>query len=139
MQPFQIVVRALPNSELTERSVTLGDREVTALRVPAELQATPLGVSFEQAAEVLETFPRMYFEPDGSFVWVSASDEAQAWQVDGNLYDRDGSLIAIDLKGTCDKESLARLLNVFRAEGHELMVELVREALFVRESDFLQD
>ena len=138
MQPFRIVIRAIPNSELPTRSVALGGRDVTALIVPAQLQATPLGVSFEQAAEVLETFPRMHFEPDGSFVWVSSSEEDEAWQVDGNLYDRDESLIAIDLKGTCTQLRLTQLLDVFRAAGRELMIEVVRDAVFVRERDFLE-
>ena len=138
MQPFHIVIRAFPQGELPSQPMTLGGREVTAFSVPAEQQATPLGVSFEQAAEMLETFPRMFFEPDGSFVWVSSSDEEAAWQVDGNLYDRDGSLIAIDLKGTCEQTQLVRLFHVLRVEGRELMIELVREAIFVREHDFLE-
>lgn len=138
MQPFHIVIRALPIGELPTHPMTLAGRAVTALIVPADQQATPLGVSFEQAAEMLETFPRMFLEPDGSFVWVSSSEEEAAWQVDGNLYDRDESLIAIDLKGTCGQMHFAQLLDVFRADGHELMIELVRNAVFVRESDFLK-
>ncbi len=136
MQPFHIVIRALPNRELPTQQITLAGRDVTALIVPAELQATPLGVSFEQATDALELFPRMHVEPDGSFVWVSSSEE-ECWQVDGNLYDRDGSLIAIDLKGTCSQTSLAQLFDVFRAAGGELMIELVRDAVFVRKRDFL--
>ncbi|MEO8496554.1 MAG: hypothetical protein ABI614_15920 [Planctomycetota bacterium] len=138
MRSFHVVIRALPNMELPERTIVLAGVEIAALTVPSELQATPLGVSFEQAAEILETFPRLYFEPDGSFVWVSSSDEQAAWQLDGNLYDRDGSLIAIDLKGTCDRAHLAQLLDVFRADGSELMMQVVRDAVFVREEAFLE-
>lgn len=137
MHPFHIVIRALPNRELPTQPIKLAGRDVDALIVPPELQATPLGVSFEQAAEMLETFPRMHVEPDGSFVWVSPS-EVEVWQVDGNLYDRDGSLIAIDLKGACSQMQLARLLDVFRADGRELMIEVVRDAVFLRERDFLE-
>jgi hypothetical protein len=138
MQPFHIVIRAFPNRELPTQPITLAGRDVDALMVPAELQSTPLGVSFEQAAETLETFPRMHIEPDGSFVWRSISDGDEAWQVDGNLYDRDGSLIAIDLKGACGQTQLARLLDVFRSDGRALMIELIRDAEFVRERDFLE-
>jgi hypothetical protein len=138
MQHFHIVIRALPNSELPTRSMTLAGGVVNALAVPPELQATPLGVSFEKAVQMLDTFPRMHVEPDGSFVWVSSSDEPSAWQVDGNLADRNGSLIAIELKGTCRATQLARLLEVFRAGGRELMFEVVRHAVFVRERDFLE-
>lgn len=137
MQSFQIVIRAFPNAELPTRMLTLADIEVTALLVPAELQATPLGVSFEEAAEKLEQLPRMFFEPDGSFVWVSPADDADAWQVDGNLYDRAGSLVAIDLKGRCGTLQLVELFDIFRLSGAELMVELVRDAVFVHERDFI--
>ena len=137
MLPFHVVIRAIPNAELPMRTITLAGSEVDALIVPPELQATPLGVSFEEAAEKLETFPRLHFEPDGSFVWVSSSEVEEAWQVDGNLYDRDGSLIAIDVKGTCSQIHFARLLDVFRSYNRELMIEVVRDAVFLCERDFL--
>jgi hypothetical protein len=122
---------------LPTQTILLDGVELDALTVPPEFQATPLGVSFEVAAELLEVFPRMYFEPDGSFVWVSSSNDEAVWQVDGNLYDRDGSLIAIDLKGTCNREQLQHLLDVFRAAGRELMIEVARHAVFVHERVFL--
>lgn len=108
------------------------------LVVPPDLQASPLYVSFEQAAKVLEAMPRLHFEPDGSFVWVSGTHDVEPWQVDGNLYDRDESLVAIDLKGTCTRGQLSQLLDVFRSEGRELMIEIVRDAVFVRETHFIE-
>lgn len=137
LDKFHIVIRATPNAELLTRTITLEGRDVDALIVPADLQATPLEVSFEQAAEILATFPRMHVEPDGSFVWVSLAEATEAWQIDGNLYDRDRSLIAIDLKGTCHRTQLGALFDVFRAGGRELMIELVQDGVFVRERDFL--
>ncbi|MCA9142460.1 MAG: hypothetical protein H6821_05735 [Planctomycetaceae bacterium] len=137
MQAFHIVIRALPNTELSTRTVTLADIEVNTLQVPATLQATPLGVSFEEAAAMLERLPRMFLEPDGSFVWVSSAEDAEAWQVDGNLYDRAGSLVAIDLKGRCGKLQFVELFDLFRVSGTELMIELVHDAVFVREHDFV--
>lgn len=137
-QPFHIVIRAVPNTELLTRTITFEGRDVDALIVPADSQATPLEVTFEQAAEMLAAFPRMYVEPDGSFVWVSLAEATEAWQVDGNLYDRDGSLIAIDLKGTCHRTQLVTLFDVFRTGGRELMIEVVRDGVFVRERDFLE-
>jgi len=137
MSPFHVVIRATPNTQLQTRTIALAGREIEAFIVPPELQAMPLGVSFEEAAEQLEAMSRMFFEPDGSFVWVSPSDEQPAWQVDGNLYDRDGSLIAIDVKGTCSQIRLVQLFDVFRTAGRELMIEVVRDAIFIRERDFL--
>lgn len=138
MVPFRIVIKALPDAAVAVQNTTVAGVATGSLTVPAEFQATPLGVSFERAAEMLETFPRMHVEPDGSFVWVSSTDEKTGWQVDGNLYDRAGSLVSIDLKGTCHRTQFAQLLDVFRAEGRELMIELVREAVFLRETDFLK-
>jgi hypothetical protein len=56
-------------------------------------------VSFEQASSALDTLDRLFLEPDGSFVWtgetVADSPEAappRRWQLDGEVYDRDGRL-----------------------------------------------
>ncbi len=138
MQPFHVVVRSLPLAELPKATISIGTKAIDALTVPQTLQATPLDVTFEAAYDELEALPRMYIEPDGSFVWVSIETAEQSWQVDGNLYDRDGSLVAIDLKGTCDREHLTELFNVFRAESRSLMIELVAAAVFVHEADFIQ-
>jgi hypothetical protein len=49
---------------------------------------------FDDVAERLGEVPRLYFEPDGSLVWVGDD-----WQIDGMLYDREGLLQYADLKG----------------------------------------
>lgn len=54
----------------------------------------PLTSRFDEIAESLTQLPRLYFEPDGSLVWVGPD-----WQIDGMLYDRDGVLQYADLKG----------------------------------------
>lgn len=138
MKPFHVIVRALPTVELQTAPTDFDGASIETLLVPSTLQSTPLGISFEVVADELESLPRMFFEPDGSFVWVSAETIAQRWQVDGNLYDRDGSLVAVDLKGICDLEHLTRLLNTFRAEDRRLMIEVVTSAVFVHEADFLE-
>jgi hypothetical protein len=138
MQSFHVIIRAIPNTELLTRTITLDGRDVDALIVPSDLQALPLGVTFEQAVEMLGAFPQMYIEPDGSFVWVSVAKSTESWQVDGNLYDRDGSLIAIDLKGTYYRSQLGKLFDVFRADKRKLMIEIVRDGVFLRERDFLE-
>lgn len=112
-------------------------RLVQTLKVPHESLAAPLGVSFEAAAQSLEQLPRMFFEPDGSFVWTSGQDEP-AWQVDGNLFDRDGRLLFVDLKGTCPVARFEDLLNACGWPATPVMVQLVRQAIFLDEQVFRQ-
>lgn len=59
----------------------------------------PLRTSFEQASERLQQLERLYFEPDGSFTWVVA--ERIGHQIDGMLYDANGQLQYVELKGDC--------------------------------------
>ena len=73
-----------------------------------------LPVSFELAFAEMEQLPRMFIEPDGSFVWRGTSDDGQPWQVDGNLIDRGDVLDYVELKGTCPSE---RLDDVLRTLG----------------------
>ncbi len=57
--------------------------------------------SFESLAEVLGGIPGMYFELDGSFVWVDHKD-TPASQMDGMVYDRLGKLAYIEIRGACN-------------------------------------
>ncbi len=110
---------------------------VTTLAMSAEAMAAPFGISFEEAAERLGRLERMFVEPDGSFVWVSSADEPR-WQVDGHLFDRNGRLLLVDLKGTCDERRFDELLTALGWPETLLVFELVREATFVDESAFRQ-
>ena len=101
----------------------------------ASLATTMLGITFEEAAEALGKLPRMYCEPDGSLVWVSPHGEP-TWQVDGNLFDRGGQLLLVDLKGTCPPAALDQLLAALGWPRVPLMFQLVREAVFLDEATF---
>lgn len=72
----------------------------------------PAGVTFDEAAARLAALPRLYFEPDGSFVWVD-SDGARRWQLDGQLNDRGKQLDHVELKGSCTAAACAALLACF--------------------------
>lgn len=74
----------------------------------------PLAVTFEAALAALEGLPRMFIEPDGSFVWRGTTAAGETWQLDGNLIDRGPALAYVELKGTCPSE---RLDDVLRALG----------------------
>jgi hypothetical protein len=91
--------------------------------------------SFEEFAERVGRFERLYFEPDGSFVWVASKGEP-SWQLDGMVYDRDGRVWYVDLKGTCPTERLDQLLGILGWPQTAVTFQLVREAEFVDEPTF---
>jgi periplasmic divalent cation tolerance protein len=79
-----------------------------------------LKVNFEEVCATLSACPNLHFEPDGSFVWRSASQTADgdlAWQLDGMVYDRHGSVSFLELKGTCDFEAWTTLIQACAAEA----------------------
>ncbi len=102
---------------------------------PHEALAVPLAITFEDAVECLSRLERMYAEPDGSFVWVS-SREGLSWQVDGNLFDREGRVVLVDMKGSCPPDDFDRLLACFGWPAERLLFQLVRPAVFLEEASF---
>jgi len=60
----------------------------------------PCPQSFEGLVEAMHGLPGMYFEMDGSFVWVDHAC-TPAKQMDAMVYDRDGRLAYIEVKGDC--------------------------------------
>jgi hypothetical protein len=136
MLAFHVSVHARPAEAVLNTSPTLADGQpMQTLAVSIEQLATPFAASFEQAGEALANLPRLFFEPDGSFVWVSARGEA-AWQVDGNLFDRAGRLQFVDLKGSCPAEEFDRLLGAFGWPTTTVIFQLVRAAVFLEEAEF---
>ena len=83
-------------------------------------QRQPLPVSFEDAQARLTALERMFFEPDGSFVWVGG--RPVAWQVDGMLYDAAGQLQYVDLRGCCPYPQWRQLLAALAPAGSPLAV-----------------
>jgi hypothetical protein len=133
----------------------IGGRGVSTLAVPHEALSQPFGIAFEEVVNRLNGLERMFSEPDGSFVWTSPAgsgrvsprlasrlgetrlrDDPPAWQVDGNLFDRGGRLLFVDLKGTCPAEEFDRLLAAFGWPETPVVFQLVREAAFLDELEF---
>jgi hypothetical protein len=135
MCKFFVTVHARPAMVLSAESVVLGDEPFETVNVPPELLGVPFSISFEKALESLSALPRMFIEPDGSFVWVSSVRE-QPWQVDGVLYDRNERLLFVDLKGSCPEPSLDDLLRACDWPLTRLVFQLTREALFLEETEF---
>ncbi|MEX2185671.1 MAG: hypothetical protein WD875_02710 [Pirellulales bacterium] len=115
--------------------------------------ASPAGfaVSFEQAAAALESLERMFFEPDGSFVWTEnrtatvdhengpSTDEIEtSWQIDGVLYDRGGRLAYVEIKGNAPADAINRLLPALGWPEARLTFQLMREGVVLDEVAFRQ-
>jgi hypothetical protein len=99
-------------------------------------EQAPLAVGFEVARERLEVLPRMFIEPDGSFVWTGMTKEDEAWQVDGNLIDRGDVLAYVELKGGCPSERLDALLRALSWPEAKVVFQLVRTGVVVEEGEF---
>lgn len=93
-------------------------------------------VTFETAVAELAKLPRMYVEPDGSFVWTSPPEVYPPWQVDGTLVDGGATLFYCELKGYCPSEPLDQLLACLSDETSKLVFEEVERGVVIAEEEF---
>lgn len=68
----------------------------------------PIATTFEDVENRLANLERLYFEPDGSFVW---SSEGGHEQIFGMVYDAAGQVQYFELRGNCRRSSWQRLLD----------------------------
>lgn len=106
------------------------------LQVSRESLTAPMTVGFDEALARLAALPRLFVEPDGSFVWTSPHDSNQWWQVDGNAFERDGRVQLVDMKGSCPPREFDLLLGAFGWPEAPLMLQLVRSGVFLDEATF---
>jgi hypothetical protein len=133
---FYVTVHARPPQAAAGKEIELGGRKVRTLEIaPEVLSTTTLACSFETARGKLGELPRLFSEADGSFVWASPQGEP-AWQLDGNLYDRNERLLFVDLKGTCPPAEFDRFLRALGWPETALVFQLTREAVFLDEAEF---
>lgn len=135
MLSFNAVVHTRPEYAQLASCLTLRGLAIQRLETAGDVVGPGFPRSFEEVGESLEALERMFFEPDGSFVWVGSA-EGQAWQLDGLLTDRAGRLLYVELKGRCPPDVLDRILATFGRPEQGLMFQLVREAVFLDESEF---
>jgi hypothetical protein len=90
--------------------------------------------TFEQVAAALAALPRMFVEPDGSFVWVAS--HGPEWQIDGVLYDGTGRLWYAELKGRCPQPQFDELLSALGWPNTPVLVRIVEEAAQLDENEF---
>jgi hypothetical protein len=97
---------------------------------------TPLAVTFDAALVALQALPRMFIEPDGSFVWTGINEEGQAWQLDGNLIDRGDALAYVELTGSCPEPQFDSLLAALGWPQQRLAFQLPRRGTVLEEAEF---
>ncbi len=95
-----------------------------------------MAVSFDDVLAELAQLPRLFIEPDGSFVWRGRDNDGDAWQVDGNLIDRGEALDYLELKGSCPAERLDEILRPLGWPDRPLLFQLPRQGVFLTEEEF---
>ena len=135
MYRFHVALHARPASCSAGPEVELQGTRYATLAIDPTALAQPLAFSFETAVQRLQQLPRMFVEPDGSFVWVG-QDAAGAWQVDGSLFDRHERLLYVELKGACPEAAFDRLLSALGWPEPPLVFQLIRQAVFLDEASF---
>lgn len=135
MYRFHAAIHAAPSQAEPSGKLTLDGREYATLPVSPQTLNAPLPVTFEQAMAALETLPRMFCEPDGSWVWVGESG-GERWQVDGCLYDRGSSLQYVELRGACPAAQFDQLLTAFGWPTAELALLLTQHGALLAELEF---
>lgn len=135
MYQFDISIHTLARNASKGPSTTLAGDLVTTLDVAATAHASSLPVTFEQMAEVLESFDRMLFEADGSFVW-SGGQETTAWRVNGLLHDQGQRLLYVELRGTIPEVQFDRMLSALGWPEQPLMFQLRQAGVFLSEAEF---
>ncbi|HUE75159.1 MAG TPA: hypothetical protein VMP01_30100 [Pirellulaceae bacterium] len=131
---FHVRVYARPEVLTADRPRQLGPIQITPLLAAQSELLSSWPITFDEAAERLSQLPRMFLEPDGSFVWVAPSEPA--WQIDGVLYDRGPKLAYVELRGSCEAGALNELLSALGWPHTPLVFELVNEAILLSEEDF---
>lgn len=101
-----------------------------------EVQAGSLSISFDAAFVRLSQLPRLFIEPDGSFVWRGSDSTGSQWQVDGNLIDQGPALAHVELKGCCPEERFDELLAAVGWPQQPLVFQLPRRGVVLEEAEF---
>ena len=134
MYSFHCAIHALRPGVVPGPEIELGGERIASLVVPTSSRATPLAVTFEEAVEGLARLERMFVEPDGSFVWVSAG--GPTWQVDGQLHDQGDRLASVELKGRCPQQEFDQILETLGWPAAPIVFQTLPEGTFLRETEF---
>ena len=86
MRFFHVTIHAQPSQAASWEQIFVESCSVPVLRLAADELSAAFAVTFDDVAKRLTELDRLFFEPDGSFVWVSNNGPTE-WQLDGLLND----------------------------------------------------
>ena len=135
MIPMHVILQAAPKDDLVYQVVSLQGVVRQVIDLPSTKIVPPLPRSFEEVLSCLESFPRMFIEPDGSFVWVGVESKTN-WQLDGQLNDGSTGLNSVEIKGTVSTQAWNQLLQAVGWPDAQLLIQLPREGIFMTEMEF---
>lgn len=135
MYQFQVSLHPAAASAAAGPEWVIDGRAWATLAVGEAERAATFARDIEQVAQDLSALPRMFWEPDGSFVWVAASPEEE-WQVDGVAYERLGRLWYLELTGRVPAAEFDRLLSAVGWPAEKLMFQVTLAAVFLDEATF---
>lgn len=129
---WHTILHALNTSSYDSLSASVDGHEVVAIDLPSTAFQQPLGVTFDATLEFLAALPRLYIEPDGSFIWLS-DDGADEWKIDGQLNDSPGGLMTVELKITGRRPwpGLESVLHSVDWPRQAIAFEMVRQGIYL--------
>lgn len=135
MQTFHVLIRPRPANAVAGPAVTIAGVRCETLTASSE-GAALFDVTFETACERMARLPRMFIEPDGSFVWTGTSATGERWQLDGNLFDRADRLCYVDCQGQAPPEALDAFLACLGWPATPVLFEHVTAGVLLDEPAF---
>ncbi|MCA9167505.1 MAG: hypothetical protein KDB23_07540 [Planctomycetales bacterium] len=127
---WHITIHAHPGKEVPQSSTAVRQRELLRLELPSEWLTLPMSLSFDTVLARLEQLPRLYIEPDGSFIWIGPQGPDQ-WKFDGQLHDSTGGLMTIELKVSGTDPELDAILGCLDWPEKAYVFQLVREGIYL--------
>lgn len=139
MKSFHAIIRPLGDTRLDNSLPgTWGSEAVTVWCVAEDapgLESQSFDFDYETLASKLAEIPRLYIEPDGSFVWVSSEDESR--RISGQITDDGSRVCYLELRGLCLWSDLTTvLLSSLGWPATTLAFQLMPESLLVTEDQF---
>ncbi len=131
MAQFHTLLFPRPEAEPPVQNIVVRGKNWPALVVAEVDLHRGWKLSWEEVMARLSALPRLYPEPDGSFVW--ATDRGR---LSGVLYDRDGRMCYAELFGECDWPMLAEFLAACGAPAERFVFQLPEEGVTLGEETF---
>ena len=131
---WHVIVQARPPAAKPGPRLLAGGKPVATLDLGGQAATGLLPVSFDWAFGQLEKLD-LFIEGDGSFCWTAPQ---AAWRIYGELYDGGERLVYAELKGYCPPAAMEQVLCAFADDPSQLMIQLVREGVYVSVEEFLR-